>query len=359
MKVLNLDELKKRDFFEKENYFVKNKNIRSIIKYGQHTRYPPFLTIIVPTFNRPQMLKECINSILNQEGFDDYQILVVDNDDFLIDEISESEKIIRFFNDSKIIYYRNEKNIGGAANWNRCIELAKSEWLCMVHDDDILLKGHLSNMVNIIRGNKKIDFLTCGHKEMDFIHYPELQLNSITPDITGKFNLSKIQKLSYKDYNFGFKGLLLGAIFRRQCALELGGFGINKTSMEDWIFTAKFSYYYNLYRCSANLYGYRWQTNDSLNVNIWNEITIVEYYLFRYISNKRMFFQRWFYCFLSKIKIVKRLDSRNNGHKYLPCGAMDVATIYEACEISIEQAQIILFINKFLKQNFLKKKECR
>lgn len=40
---------------------------------------PVFLSIVIPTYKRPDLLKETIKSIILQEGFEDYEIVVVDN----------------------------------------------------------------------------------------------------------------------------------------------------------------------------------------------------------------------------------------------------------------------------------------
>lgn len=46
----------------------------------------------------------------------------------------------------KITYYKNKRNLGLFGNLNQCLKLAKGKWVCILHDDDILLPNYLSTM---------------------------------------------------------------------------------------------------------------------------------------------------------------------------------------------------------------------
>ena len=56
-----------------------------------------------------------------------YQIIVID--DYAKEKgQTVTEKYIRKLNDSRVIYYKNTKNMGVFGNWNRAVSLAKSKW---------------------------------------------------------------------------------------------------------------------------------------------------------------------------------------------------------------------------------------
>lgn len=55
---------------------------------------PVKLSFIVTTYNRFELLKRCVESILNQKGIEDYQIIISDNNYFTIND-----------------YYKNPKNM--------------------------------------------------------------------------------------------------------------------------------------------------------------------------------------------------------------------------------------------------------
>ncbi|MCC5651560.1 glycosyltransferase family 2 protein [Nostoc sp. XA013] len=99
------------------------------------------VTIAIPTYNRSELLKFSLKSVLSQ-NYSDYQVLVLDNasDD-------DTEAVVRSFSDSRIIYVRNETNIGLFRNFQRAIEINHSPYLSFLPDDDILLPNFIGESV--------------------------------------------------------------------------------------------------------------------------------------------------------------------------------------------------------------------
>lgn len=129
-----------------QNNFILNQEILSILEYGEEPKNNPTVSIVIPTFQRPKLLQDAIRSALEQDGFDDYEIIVIDNEP-IADGDSETLRIVRGFRSSRLRYYRNQKNIGMTGNWNRGIELAKGKWINLLHDDDWLSPFFLSHMM--------------------------------------------------------------------------------------------------------------------------------------------------------------------------------------------------------------------
>lgn len=314
MNEIKLKELKKRDFFSQENNFKKFEKVKSELIYGDESKDKAFISIVIPTFRREKLLAETIQSILNQENFEDYEIVVVDNDP-IFGVITETEKVIRSFNSNKILYYRNRENLEMYGNWNRCIELARSKWVCMVHDDDALVKNHLVTMTNIIKKNSKISYLACRHNNIDEREKGYCNINKYSQSI--RLNKKYVRFNNYKDYNFGFKEFLLGAVFDREKAIKIGGFKPKESYCEDYFFVSRFAYYYNVYSFNEKLYLYRWAYNQSLKTEMWEDELVYEYYLYKYISQKRNFIIRPFYKLLSKYYIIRRMNRYINGTSVL------------------------------------------
>lgn len=114
--------------------------------YGTPSDEIPIVSIMIPTFHRSDLLKEALDSALNQTGMDGYEVVVVDNDengDAATDELMQAYCLKH----KNLLYYRNENNLGMPGNWNRCIELSRSEYFCILHDDDLLLPNYLKTMV--------------------------------------------------------------------------------------------------------------------------------------------------------------------------------------------------------------------
>ncbi len=92
----------------------------------------PEITLIITTYNKAALLNEALKSVLNQtESI--HRIIVLDNC-----SSDGTEKIVDKV--SGVEYIKNSKNIGMINNWNKCFQICKSQFLCILHDDDILDK---------------------------------------------------------------------------------------------------------------------------------------------------------------------------------------------------------------------------
>ena len=76
------------DFLSIRNSFDKYKDVPSKKILGGIRKKNPLVSIVIPTFRRPDTLKDSITSALNQKNFDDYIVIVVDNEN---EENTETE----------------------------------------------------------------------------------------------------------------------------------------------------------------------------------------------------------------------------------------------------------------------------
>jgi glycosyltransferase involved in cell wall biosynthesis len=103
----------------------------------------PLVSICIPTYNGAQYLHECLNSVLSQ-SFSNYQVIIVD------DQSSDNTwEILNQYaiQDNRISLFKNEHNLGLVGNWNRCIELARGEWIKFVFQDDLIAPECLERML--------------------------------------------------------------------------------------------------------------------------------------------------------------------------------------------------------------------
>ena len=126
------------------------------------------ISVIVTTYNRPELLKETLDSILNQT-YVDFELIVVDNNsnyDFF--------KLIESFNDNRIIAFQNENNGIIAVNRNFGIRKSKAKYIAFCDDDDIWVKNKLELQTKIILNNNNVDFISSNvflfKKNIDNIH---------------------------------------------------------------------------------------------------------------------------------------------------------------------------------------------
>jgi hypothetical protein len=70
----------KTDFFKYVDSFAKDEGVNSLLIKGDISSVAPAVTIAIPTYKRPEFIKCAIDSALSQEKFDNYEVVVVDND---------------------------------------------------------------------------------------------------------------------------------------------------------------------------------------------------------------------------------------------------------------------------------------
>jgi glycosyltransferase involved in cell wall biosynthesis len=103
------------------------------------------VTVGIPTRNRSQLLGTAIASVLGQ-SYRHFTLVVSDN-------ASEDDTagVVASFHDPRLVYRPLESGISMAANFNRVIELADTEFLVMLGDDDELHRDHLSLTVEMLK----------------------------------------------------------------------------------------------------------------------------------------------------------------------------------------------------------------
>jgi len=95
-------------------------------------------SVIIPTYNRAEFLKEAILSVLSQKKID-FEIVVIDNA-----SNDDTELIMKEFESNKLIkYIRNETNIGMIPNWSKALyNYCNGEWVLILSDDDTLIDNY-------------------------------------------------------------------------------------------------------------------------------------------------------------------------------------------------------------------------
>jgi glycosyltransferase involved in cell wall biosynthesis len=110
---------------------------------------PFLLSICVPTYHRPKLLARTLNSLGPLPA--GVEVLVSDNST----ANDESEQVTRHYMASQPTkqwrYYRNGPGGSLIGNWNACVTRARGHYVLMLHDDDYLLPGALTTLVQTLQ----------------------------------------------------------------------------------------------------------------------------------------------------------------------------------------------------------------
>ena len=105
----------------------------------------PYVTIGLVTYNRPDMLKEAVHSILRQT-YKNFR-LIIGNDYIAIPVTFQSLEIEP---DPRITIINNEENMGEIDNLNYVLNQTVSEWFSWLCDDDVFHPDFLKNMIDAV-----------------------------------------------------------------------------------------------------------------------------------------------------------------------------------------------------------------
>lgn len=111
------------------------------------TSKQPSIAAVVVTFNRKDLLAECLDALLHQSRAID-RIFIVDQAS--ADGTGEMLRKCAYLGQSRIVYSRSEKNTGGAGGFRRGAEMAFAagfDWIWLMDDDAIAEEKALERML--------------------------------------------------------------------------------------------------------------------------------------------------------------------------------------------------------------------
>lgn len=91
----------------------------------------PKISVIMPAYNTEKYIAEAIDSILGQT-YGDFEFIILNDC-----SKDRTEEIILSYKDPRIVYIKNEENLGVAATLNKGLALAKGEYIARMDADDI------------------------------------------------------------------------------------------------------------------------------------------------------------------------------------------------------------------------------
>jgi glycosyltransferase involved in cell wall biosynthesis len=98
------------------------------------------ITFAIPFYKGRDYLHRALRSVMAQTN-GQWRVLICDDGDD-----PEVEKIVASISDERIQYHRNPGRLGMVGNWNRCLELAETPYVTLLHADDELLPHYVEAM---------------------------------------------------------------------------------------------------------------------------------------------------------------------------------------------------------------------
>ena len=118
------------------------------------------ISVIMSEYNtNPDYLREAIESVLNQ-SFKNFEFIIVDDGGK-----NDLKKIIKEYNDDRIILLENEKNMGNPYSSNRAILKARGKYIVRMDTDDVCYPDRFKKQYEFIKSH---DYDVVAGQAMDF-----------------------------------------------------------------------------------------------------------------------------------------------------------------------------------------------
>ncbi len=124
------------------------KLLENFKSYSTRNTFMIKVTVIIPNYNGKNFLKECLESLKNQNY--SFEAIIIDNDSH-----DGSVAYIKK-NYPEFIIIENKENLGFAAAANQGIKASKSEYVFLLNNDVVLESNCISNLLKCIEKDKNI-----------------------------------------------------------------------------------------------------------------------------------------------------------------------------------------------------------
>ncbi|MTJ06730.1 glycosyltransferase family 2 protein [Anabaena sp. UHCC 0204] len=121
----------------------------------------PLVSVIIPTYNRLEYLKQAITSAIQQK-YQNLEIIVSDNC-----SSENPQAMVESFQDSRIKFWRHEQNIGMLGNQFNAFKMARGKYVASLHDDDMWNEDFLSKLVPHLETNPDLILAFCDQYIID------------------------------------------------------------------------------------------------------------------------------------------------------------------------------------------------
>ena len=196
----------------------------------------PLVSVVIPTYNRKQMLARCIDSVLAQT-YRSFEIVIVD--DCSTDGTMEFvESRYGSVEDVNIVYIQNDKNQGAGASRNIGVSYANGEYIAFHDSDDEWQNDKLEKQMAL--------FAACGQEtgavySMFYMNGPDsLAFPPMDLDITKKSGHIFHMLLCHSLIG------MITLVVKKAVFLEVGGFNERLKSLEDYELTIRIAQKYDI-----------------------------------------------------------------------------------------------------------------
>ena len=209
----------------------------------------PLVSVIVPTCNRPAMLRECLRSIA-QQTYGNIEIVIVNDGGASVREMVSSLELGR-----NVQFIDHEDRKGPAAARNNGIKAAKGGYIAYLDDDDVYYPDHISELINLLENHRYSVVYSDAVKVLQYKSDGEYRTKESENMHSSDFDAEKLLVSNYIP--------VICVSHSKDCVENIGYFNENLFTHEDWDFFIRLSSMYQFGHLCKITCEYRFKLDDS------------------------------------------------------------------------------------------------
>jgi glycosyltransferase involved in cell wall biosynthesis len=216
------------------------------------------VSFLIPTYNRANLLPQCIESILSQT-YKNIEIIVIDDA-----STDGTEDVINSKFKGRVKYYKNNVNRGVAYSRNLGLSYANGKYIGLLDSDDLLCESDCVEIaLKVLDSNPEIGVFTCDAYCIDLKGNKIYEKTFFQTTIDHR-NIKLSSGIKDFDYVFCHGVHSCGAIFRKDITKEIGFLNTDYkiTWDEDFFLRIAADSRFKIYYHNAPLAGYRIHNNS-------------------------------------------------------------------------------------------------
>ena len=210
---------------------------------------PPLVSVIVPTYNRPDQLEETIKSIRAQT-YPNVEIIVVNDCGADVEE-----RITTLNRDRTITYVKHGTNRGLAAARNTGIKVARGKYIAYLDDDDLFYPRHVETLVRALEGSDYRVAYTDAHRAHQEKRNGRYVVTKRDVPYSFDFDYDRILQTNFIP--------VLCFMHERSCVEETGLFDESLKRLEDWDMWIRMSRKFKFAHIKELTCEFSWRTDGT------------------------------------------------------------------------------------------------
>jgi glycosyltransferase involved in cell wall biosynthesis len=142
----------------------------------------PLITIAIPTYNRAELVKGCVESALAQ-SYRNVEVMVSDNA-----SPDNTLEVLKTITDKRLRVLTSPENVGPIENHAKCVREARGDYVVLVSDDNLLDSRFLEKCAQMIKQEPGLPIVMAAYDNLIIDEFYENERRVVPPILSKKLS---------------------------------------------------------------------------------------------------------------------------------------------------------------------------